>query len=70
MHSIVSEIELIGLLGAQVMGLALNAVDCTEEEEYAFRDDLEQQLKMPVVLPLRERCERIVPLVKQLIANK
>jgi uncharacterized NAD-dependent epimerase/dehydratase family protein len=70
MHSIVSEIELIGLLGAQVMGLALNAEDCTEEEEYAFRDDLEQQLKMPVVLPLRERCERIVPLVKQLIANK
>jgi uncharacterized NAD-dependent epimerase/dehydratase family protein len=70
MHSIASEIELIGLLGAQVIGLALNTEDCTEEEEYAFRDDLEQQLKMPVVLPLRERCERIVPLVKQLIANK
>jgi uncharacterized NAD-dependent epimerase/dehydratase family protein len=70
MHAVESEIDLIGLLGAKVIGLALNTEDCSEQEEYAFRDNLEKKLKMPVLLPLRERCERIVPLVKQLIANR
>jgi uncharacterized NAD-dependent epimerase/dehydratase family protein len=70
MPSVESEIELIGLLGAKVIGLALNTEYCSEKEEYDFRNGLEKQLKIPVVLPLREGCEKIVPAVKQLIADK
>jgi uncharacterized NAD-dependent epimerase/dehydratase family protein len=70
MPSIESEIDLIGLLGAKVIGLALNTEDCSEGGEYHFRDVLEKELGVPVLLPLRERCERIIPVVKQLIAKR
>ena len=65
--SVESEIELIRLYGAEVIALALNTEDCTREELMNFKDFYEGLLKIPVLLPLQEGCDKIVPSIRALI---
>ena len=70
-HSVESEIELIRQFGSKVIAVALNTEHCSDEEAFAFQKEYETKLKIPVMLPLQEGCEKIVPIIKNLItANK
>lgn len=61
--SIESEIELIKLYGSQVIALALNTEFCTNEETLNFQKSFEESLKIPVLLPLQEGCDKIIPVI-------
>lgn len=62
-----SEIKLIELYGSEVIAVALNTEDCTEEEARKFKLEYEQKLNLPVILPLFEGCALLVPLLKDII---
>ncbi|NBB30023.1 DUF1611 domain-containing protein [Cellulophaga sp. BC115SP] len=61
--SVSSEIELIQKLGAEVIALALNTEDCTEEEYLGFRDSYQKELEIPVILPLQDGVEEVLKLI-------
>ena len=65
--SIESEIKLINLYGSEVIALALNTQNCTIEEAITFRDFYESSLKIPVLIPLEEGCDKFLPVIKGLI---
>ncbi len=66
--SVESEIELIEKLGSKVIALALNTEDCSEEEYLNYQKYYENALKMPVLLPIQEGVEKILPILKNLSA--
>lgn len=68
-HSVESEIELIKQFGAKVIAVALNTEHCSNEEALAFQKEYENRTKLPVMLPLKEGCDKIVPVIKKLISS-
>ncbi len=68
--SLASEIDLIAHYGSKVIAVALNTEDCTEEEAYAFKEALAEELGIPVFLPLQEGCASVIHLLKTIIAQK
>ncbi len=69
-HSIESEIELVKLLGSNVIAIALNTESCSIDEAFEFQRSYEQKTKLPVLLPLEEGCDKIVPFIQKLVAKK
>lgn len=65
--SIETEIELIKLLGSEVIALAINTEHCTKEEAIAFQKSYQDKLQIPVLLPLEEGVDSILPRIKTLI---
>lgn len=57
-----SEIELIQAYGSQVIALSLNTRGCTPGEAKAAQTKYQQELGIPVVLPLEEGVEDIISL--------
>ena len=68
-HSIASEIALIKMYGSAVIALALNTEDCTDEEALAFQQQYEKELQLPVLLPLQQGVQKIIPAISALIKN-
>lgn len=66
--SVESEIELISKLGSSVIGLALNTEDCTLIEAKYFQKYYQNLLNIPVLLPIEEGVEKIIPTLKALKA--
>lgn len=66
-HSLVSEIELIKMYGSTVIAVAINTQHCTNEEAIAFQKVYEFELDIPVLLPLQQGVEKIIPIIKSLI---
>lgn len=66
-HSLVSEIELIKMYGSTVIAVALNTEHCTTEEAISFQKVYEFELEIPVLLPLQQGVEKIIPVIKSLI---
>ena len=62
-----SEIELVRMYSSEVIAVALNTEHCTDDEAYEFQRSLEDKLKLPVLLPLQEGCDRLVPSIKSLL---
>lgn len=62
-----SEIELIRLYGSSVIAIALNTEDCTDDEANAFKKQFSEKYKLPVILPLQEGCDAVIPIIKELI---
>ena len=60
------EIELIRMLGAPTIGMALNTSGLNEEESRAYQQIFEAELDIPVVLPLYEGVDRLVEACKKL----
>jgi len=60
-HSLASEITLIEAYGAKVIGIALNTHGCTFEEAVFFKNQYNLQFNIPVILPLEEGVEIILP---------
>jgi uncharacterized NAD-dependent epimerase/dehydratase family protein len=65
--TVASEIELIKLYGSKVIAIALNTEHCSNEEAFAFQKKYEKELNVPVLLPLQEGVEKIIPVLKQLL---
>lgn len=65
--SLADEMALIKIYGAPTVAITLNTAKMKPEEARAFADEQEKQLGIPVVLPLEEGLERLVPVFKTLI---
>ncbi len=65
--SLESEIKLIAQYGSNVIAIALNTEHCTLAEAEAFQQQYQQELKLPVLLPLEQGVAKIVPEIKNLI---
>lgn len=61
-----SEISLIQQLGSGVIAIALNTKHCSDEEAFVFQKEYEEKFGIPILLPLQEGCEKIVPVIKKL----
>ncbi|SFQ51238.1 DUF1611 domain-containing protein [Parafilimonas terrae] len=64
--SLASEIELIKQFSSTVIAIAINTEHCNHEEAFMFQKQYETQFGIPVMLPLQEGCEKIVPVIKSL----
>ncbi len=62
-----SEIELVKLYGSNVIALALNTENCTEEEYLSFQETYQKRFGIPVLLPIQKGCDEIVDVLKSLI---
>ena len=65
--SVESEIEIIEKLGSKVIAVAVNTEDCSTEEAFAYQKEYEQKLQIPVLLPIQEGVDKIIPVLKNLI---
>ena len=59
--SVESEIALINAYGAEVIAVVLNTQGCSMEESKAFQEDYYEKLKIPVLLPIEEGVNAILP---------
>ena len=62
-----SEIALIKMYGSEVIALALNTDGCSVEDAFAFQKEYTERLGIPVLLPLEEGIDKIVPVIQKLI---
>jgi uncharacterized NAD-dependent epimerase/dehydratase family protein len=62
-----SEIALIRAYNSEVIALALNTEDCTDEEAFAYQKEYADRLGIPVLLPLQEGVDAILPVFQSLI---
>lgn len=68
--SVESEIALIRAYGSEVIALAINTEDCTEEEAIAFQQSYTELLGIPVLLPLQQGVTPVIPIIRSLIAHQ
>lgn len=61
------EIELIKIYGAPTLALTMNTAKMTTDEARQYAKEYEAELDIPVVLPLEDGFDRIVPLLEELI---
>ena len=64
------EIELVRLLGARTLALALNGQGLTAEELREERHGLERRLGIPAALPLEEGVDSLVPAVREYVREE
>ncbi len=62
-----SEIALIRAYGAEVLAITLNEEKLSDEDAEKWRLEAEQRLGIPVVRPLKEGVERLLPVLKSYI---
>lgn len=62
-----SEIELIKMYGSEVLAVTLNGEHMTLDELKKYQNDLQEKLDIPVVLPLEEGVEGLLPVLKNYI---
>ncbi len=62
-----TEIELMAMYGAPVLALTLSEEEMEEKEMERYQRELESRLGIPVIRPLKEGVERLVPMVQKLI---
>ncbi len=65
--SVQSEIELIGMYGARTLAVTLNEQAWEDARMRAYQADLQQQLGIPVVRPVKEGVESLLPVIRELI---
>lgn len=64
-----TEIEIIQKFGSTVIALALNTEDCSAAEAFEYQQAYEKSLGIPVLLPLQEGVQKIIPALQNLIAQ-
>ena len=69
MDPIEKHIALIELYGAKVLALTLNGEELTEGELINQQVKLNKELQLPVVRPLQEGVEGLLPIIKQYITQ-
>ena len=66
---VADEIELIRMYGAETLAVTLNDEGGTHEELAEYRQRLSQQLQLPVVCPLHEGTEGLLPVIGEIISQ-
>ncbi len=67
--SAASEIALIRAYNSEVIALALNTEDCSEQEAYAYQKQYADQFGIPVLLPLQQGIDPLLPLLQALLSR-
>jgi len=67
--TVASEKDILGKFGADLIALALNTQNCSEPEAKNFQQQYKKELQLPVLLPIIEGVDAILPILKQLIAK-
>jgi len=67
--SVASEIALIGAYGASVLAITLNLENMSLEAGQAYRTELQEQLGIPVILPLEEGVDALLPVIREFIGR-
>ena len=67
--AIETEIELIKLYGSEVLAVSLNEENQTEEEMQKHQSELSERLGLPVVRPLKEGVDRLLPVIKKYLTK-
>mgnify|MGYP000467965170 CR=1 FL=1 len=62
--SVESEIELVKMYGSEVIALALNTLGISDADAFKYQREYEHKLGIPVMLPLQEGVNGVVPLIK------
>ena len=62
------EIDLIARYGARTLGVTLNGRDCTPQRLREEQARLRETLGMPVVCPLEDGVEELVPALREYVA--
>ena len=70
MPSLESEIELIRFYDAETIAVTLNSKDCTADELDRFRAGYRETLGIPVVEPLTEGVEALVPAIRAFVERE
>ncbi|MFZ5971262.1 MAG: DUF1611 domain-containing protein [Bacteroidota bacterium] len=63
------EIALIKIYGAPTVALTVNTNKMTEAEARAYAKQKEEELGLPVILPLEDGVSRLVPLFKEMVSK-
>ena len=66
---VASEIALIQSYGSEVIALALNTEDCTPQEAVAYQKAYTDQFGIPVLLPLQDGVDAVVPVIQSLVTQ-
>ena len=61
------EIDLIKIYGAPTVAITVNTMKMTEQDAKKWANQTEAELNIPVVLPLEEGVERLVPVFEKMI---
>lgn len=64
--SVASEIKLIEAYGSEVIALSLNTHQCTTEEASSWKQEFENEFKIPVLLPVLEGVHIFIPYLKSI----
>jgi uncharacterized NAD-dependent epimerase/dehydratase family protein len=65
---VADEIELIKMYGAKTLAVSLNGEGGTAEELIRYQDELAQRLGLPVIRPLQEGVEGLLPVIRRYIS--
>ena len=68
--SVTSEVELIRHYGSEVIALTLNTEGLSAEEARRYQQQLQQELNLPVLLPIEEGLDALVEVIRGLHAAR
>jgi len=64
-----SEIEIIEKFGSKVIAVGLHSRGCTAEEAKDLQASYEKKLGIPVLLPVLEGVDKLIPSLKHIIKS-
>ncbi|HEY8387578.1 MAG TPA: DUF1611 domain-containing protein, partial [Parasegetibacter sp.] len=70
MPSLESEIELIKMYGSEVIALVINSMGIGDKEAYDYQQQYEKKFGIPVLLPIQEGVEKIIPVLQSIVPPK
>ena len=68
--SVESEIEIIEKFGSKVIAVGIHTEDCTPEEAVAYQEEYTAKLNRPVLLPIQQGVEGMLPVLKKFREEK
>ena len=66
---VADEIKLIKMYGAETLAVSLNKEGGTEEDLIHYRDELSQRLGLPVIRPLQDGVDGLLPVIRHFISQ-
>jgi uncharacterized NAD-dependent epimerase/dehydratase family protein len=66
---IAEEIEMIRLYGARTLAITLNEQNMSRKKIKDYKNKLEKQLGIPVILPLTDEANRLIPVIRNYISR-
>lgn len=67
---VLDEIDLIGMYGVKTVAITLNGKKGSREELIRYQEELSRKTEIPVISPLVEGVERLIPIVRAVLQAK